>query len=460
MYITNIKINKNYLFAFVLTIGVMVLMEPYIAARAQLLTFVLFVLEILFIECFLDTKKKRYAVGLVLIEWLIANAHVAVFYFFFVLMLPYMAEYYIILLANSDFIYKIMVSRLKKNIEKVSRKNQSPEKLKILQEKLVKLDKNHAKMCERQKQRRENPYKIKFEKRDNAKWLILIAIICLATGLLTPLGNEPYTHIIKLMSGTTTQNIAEHQPLVLAQSINMVLVLVVLLGLLIFTDIKITLKDLFMLGGLIFLSFETKRQFSFLLIIGVMSLTRLLCNFVNKYDKNGTDEFVSLMVKRRGEALTIILIVICSFTIYLPKVTNAYVDDTAYPVGLADFILSEFKDARLDKDYMKMFNDYNYGSYLLYRGIPVFLDSRADLYSPEFNEGVDVFSDYMNVSNIGIYYETIFDKYAITHVATYVNSKLNMFLSRDDNYKELYKDDHFVFYERLQIDTGNYEKEE
>ena len=83
MYITNIKINKNYLFAFVLTIGVMVLMEPYIAARAQLLTFVLFVLEILFIECFLDTKKKRYAVGLVLIEWLIANAHVAVFYFFF-----------------------------------------------------------------------------------------------------------------------------------------------------------------------------------------------------------------------------------------------------------------------------------------------------------------------------------------------------------------------------------------
>ena len=34
---------------------------------------------------------------------------------------------------------------------------------------------------------------------------------------------------------------------------------------------------------------------------------------------------------------------------------------------------------------MRLFNEYNYGSYLLYEGIPVFIDSRADLYAPEFN---------------------------------------------------------------------------
>ena len=62
LYITNNKINKNPLFSFILTIGVMFLLRDFIAARAQLVTFILFVLEILFIECFLDTKKKRYAV--------------------------------------------------------------------------------------------------------------------------------------------------------------------------------------------------------------------------------------------------------------------------------------------------------------------------------------------------------------------------------------------------------------
>lgn len=60
LYVTNIKINKNNLLAFALTIGVMALMKDYIAARAQLVTFILFTLEILFIEYFLDTKKKRY----------------------------------------------------------------------------------------------------------------------------------------------------------------------------------------------------------------------------------------------------------------------------------------------------------------------------------------------------------------------------------------------------------------
>lgn len=62
LYITNTKVSKNPLFSFVITIGVMVLVQDYIAARAQLVTFILFVVEILFIECFLDTKKKRYAI--------------------------------------------------------------------------------------------------------------------------------------------------------------------------------------------------------------------------------------------------------------------------------------------------------------------------------------------------------------------------------------------------------------
>ena len=89
----------------------------------------------------------------------------------------------------------------------------------------------------------------------------------------------------------------------------------------------------------------------------------------------------------------------------------------------------------------------------------MFIDSRADLYTPEFNgtknedgeyEGRDIFSDYINISNISTYYENKFDKYDITHVLIKDNTKLNMFLSRDkEHYKELYSDDNFVLYERI-----------
>ena len=96
---------------------------------------------------------------------------------------------------------------------------------------------------------------------------------------------------------------------------------------------------------------------------------------------------------------------------------------------------------------------------MLYRGIPVFIDSRADLYTPQFNgtkgedgkyDGKDIFSDYINTTNISKYYETTFEKYDITHVLIKDNSKLNMLIKRDEeHYKKLYEDDHFVLYERI-----------
>ena len=54
----------------------------------------------------------------------------------------------------------------------------------------------------------------------------------------------------------------------------------------------------------------------------------------------------------------------------------------------------------------------------------------------------------LNTSNISKYYENTFNTYGITHVILYKNSKLNIFLSRSDRYKELYSDKKFVIYER------------
>ena len=49
VYITNCKISKNKLISFMITLGAMYLMRYYIAARAQLVTFILLELTILFI---------------------------------------------------------------------------------------------------------------------------------------------------------------------------------------------------------------------------------------------------------------------------------------------------------------------------------------------------------------------------------------------------------------------------
>ena len=458
IYVTATKLSKNNLISFILTMFAMYLLKDFIAARAQLVTFILFVLTILFIESFLETKKKRYFIGIILISIIIANVHVAVWPFFFILFLPYIAEYIIACILDADIISKSVIKskeRIVKKIEKKLSKETDEEKknilIKELEEAKINLEKTKEReieVKEKQSKRRENPYRVKIRKNNAVKWLILLMIICAFTGLLTPLGDTPYTYLVKTMQGNTTKSISEHQPLTLYNDKATMIVLVLVLATLIFTDVKIKLSDLFMIAGLIFLGFMSRRQVSLLVLIGVFIFAKWLEYLVNKYDKEGSIKFMKLVNTIVGKVITIALVVLICFVFIKPKINDKFIDERKYPVAAADWMLEN-----LDVKNIKLYNEYNYGSYLLFRGIPVFIDSRADLYAPEFNkkdgeEGRDIFSDYINISSIGTYYETKFEKYGITHVIVVNNAKLNMFLSRDENYKQLYKDDNFVIYER------------
>lgn len=459
IYMACVKISKHHITSFLITMGIMYLLKNFITARAQLVTFILFALTVLFIEEFIASKKKRYAIGLIIISILIANLHVAVWPFYFVLYLPYVAQYMIALISTSKLGYKInkkfKESRLK-SLEKAKLNKKEikdlDEKIEKIKNKIIEIEKSHDKSEKSAEKRRNNPYKIVIEKQDAVKWLILIMVICAFTGLLTPLGDTPYTYLSKTMEGNTMDNISEHQPLTLINNMEMIICIILVLGLITFIDTKIKLCDLFMLGGLLYLSFMSRRQVSMFDIIGGIIFARIVASFFDKYDVGGEEKLLKSINTIYGKAITILVVILISFNILKPKLDDKFVDENTYPVKASDYIIEN-----VDLSTMKIYNEYNYGSYLLFRGIPVFVDSRADLYTPQFNgeknddgkyEGKDIFSDYINTSNIGVYYENKFGEYDITHVLIRKNSKLNMFISRNDKYIELYGDNNFVFYQR------------
>ena len=124
-----------------------------------------------------------------------------------------------------------------------------------------------------------------------------------------------------------------------------------------------------------------------------------------------------------------------------------YISEEMYPVQASDWLLSYIEENDISKEEFHLYNGYNYGSYLLYRGIPVFIDSRAEQpYSPEFNEGVTVFDDYMKVSNGRTSYSDLFEKYDINYAICYQASIENTYLKEDENCIELYSDENFIIY--------------
>ena len=448
IFLVNSKLTKNKSISFIVTVGAIYMLQDYIAARAQLVTFILFIWELFCIEKFIENRKIRYGITLIIISLLIANLHVATWPFFFVLFLPYIAEYFIAVLADTIIYKKINILFLKIKIKMLSRKNKNKEKTEKLQLKLNEIENTVSKIKIKREEENRNPYKIIIKKNQNVRFLVIVMIICALMGLLTPIGDTPYTYLYKTMQGNTTQNISEHLPLNLAKSTDTMCMLIIFLAILIFTKAKIKLSDLFMITGLCYLMLSTRRQVSMFALICSVILTRLIVDLIKRYTKNGLEE-AEKTAKNIGVVLALIVLIgLLCYDSVKPKLDDVYVDTNSYPVAACDYILEN-----IDLENARFYNEYNYGSYMLFRGIPVFIDSRADLYAPEFsgNKDEDIFTDFINTSSISKFYEDTFKKYDITHLIISKKSKTNMIITKtnDQNYKELYSDDNFVVYERV-----------
>ena len=86
---------------------------------------------------------------------------------------------------------------------------------------------------------------------------------------------------------------------------------------------------------------------------------------------------------------------------------------------------------------------------MLLQGIPVFIDSRCDLYTPEFGSKEDIFSDALRVPGLNSNYNEIFEKYDVRHVMLYSGDDVNIKLHQDVRYSEIYNDGKFTIYKRI-----------
>ena len=454
IYFTSNKISKNAPVSALITFIAMYLLQPYLAARAQIVTFSLMVLTIYLIEKFLENAKKRYAVGLVALSLLIVNLHMAVWPFFFVLFIPYFFEYVVSLnIFTFDLILKAKILW-----QRYRAKDRYEKRIAELKEKI---EQNKQKRAEIQK----NPYKIRVTRNDNIKKLFWVVVICACMGIFTPTGlTTPYTYLYKTMSGNTMQVINEHLPLDLASNQDFVAFFVMFIVVLTFIDIKIDLKHLCYYLGILYLALNARRQVSMFLVICTPILAKLIGEIFEKYAPKLQEDLIKIITNFYGKVIFATIVIIISIQEFKPKLNEQYYTNQDYPIYAAEWIKEN-----LDYKNIKLFNEYNYGSYLIYEGIPVMIDSRCDLYTPQYNtktgnpaDGQDIFMDVQNVATGDAKYNEVFDQYGITHVITYSDSSLNKKLKSDSDYKKIYpttleqkmQDDRFVIYEKIEKDES------
>lgn len=393
-YFINLKLNKSYFLSLLFSILASIMLAHYATARAQLFTYLLFILEVFFIEKLIQNGKKRYIIFLLLDCLLIANLHAAVWPFYFIIMIPYLFEQLIYIISK-----KIKINPSKTIFNK----------------------------------------KIIIENNKNIKYLLITFIISIFIGILSPVFPEPYTYFIKILQGDTMKYIHEHKPLVLIENAFAIGYLLILLIPLIFTKVKIKLTDISMMTGLIIMSFMSVRHIAFLAIIGIFYLCRLICNIGKINSKESLDFELPII----GSIVVLITVIITASLVYTINSKEEYIDSKAYPVTMVDYIYKN-----LDVKKIKLYNEYDFGSYLLYRNLKVFVDSRSDLYTKPFNKKTDIFDEAMTISKN---YGRVFNKYDITHILIYNDTEdcLNEILNASNNFNLVKKDGRFSLYEYI-----------
>jgi hypothetical protein len=92
----------------------------------------------------------------------------------------------------------------------------------------------------------------------------------------------------------------------------------------------------------------------------------------------------------------------------------------------------------------RVFATYRWGDYLVWAGIPVFIDGRTDLYT-----GTGVFGEYLGIQNLTMVPDPVFRDYGIDWVLWPPGTTLAVYLSRDPAWRLVYVSDQADIFRRV-----------
>jgi hypothetical protein len=114
-------------------------------------------------------------------------------------------------------------------------------------------------------------------------------------------------------------------------------------------------------------------------------------------------------------------------------------DAQTFPVEAADWL-------KVHPEAGNMFNDFNWGGYLLYRlwpGQRVFIDSQTDFY------GEALVRDYESIMSAREDWDEPLKKYAINWVIVPADSQLSKVLAQNSDWERSYQDKLAVIFRRI-----------
>lgn len=264
----------------------------------------------------------------------------------------------------------------------------------------------------------------------NLKKMACIFIACVVASMINPHGYKLFSYAVKVSSDPLYKWIMEWQSpnnIWVIAGIVTGITLVVALSMT-RRNVKVELLHLALSVLLFFGVLTSVRHYSYFVILWGALIANLLKNIKipQRVEFYSATAFLGLSIG--------LLIVAWP----LPSSMDLVARQAGYPVDAANWLI-EHKAERI-------FNHYNYGGYLIYRDVPVFVDGRADMYHMSGLKN-DPFKDWVDFLSFAVPPEKILDKYKTQYVLLPVKSAPVMYLEKC-GWKRVHSDKVAVVLER------------
>lgn len=373
------KTNNKYI-SIIVTLIITGTSGCFLMPKAKVVSYLLLFLQFIVINNLYTKGKIKYSIISVLLSILLVNLHYSLWIFIPVFYLPYLAQ----------MIYSFIKSKTK---------------IKLLD------------------------HKVFAEKCSNSKLFIITFVIILLSCFISPYGFLPYTFMfdVKHYYYSVYTEIGEMSRVILIDN-KRALICFIYLIILLLSKKKISMSNLCYLLGLGLVGLMARRNVSLLLVYYFVIITwTLFEDFKFKF------KFKKIRINKTIFDVSITTLLVIGFMIEAghANIFSNYKEtlETSLPNETADYIIDN-----LDYKNAKIYNELNYGSYFAYRGIPVFVDSRLEVYLKKFNGKEDIMIQYLHMEP-----ENLMNKYQFDYISTEGSTKMYKYMI-DNDYELLYSE--------------------
>jgi hypothetical protein len=275
----------------------------------------------------------------------------------------------------------------------------------------------------------------------NKKNLLLTIAAMILIAFINPYGLDAITYLIKSVGNPNMKIISEiKHPYVMDFTGAIVYSYIFLIALVYILYRKGATKfQYFLLTiGTIFMVLISIRNITYFGICTMFPLSYYLKDFTLR-----KDAYAKRNNKIRAVLISLIIIILIISSYYNNMENNTF---TKY-LDLNNAIDYIYENENISE--VVLYTGFNEGSLVQFRGLPSYIDPRAEVYFIKHNNKEDIFNEYFDLVDGKVYYKDILDKYGFTHLIVTKVEALSTYLHKDSDYAAVYENEGYYLFKRL-----------